>query len=100
MSFFKKLFGGAQTGKSESGAGRVLGEEDYQGYLVRALEMKAGAEFQLCGEIELPGEGDDESRVHKFIRADRLTSAEQAKSAALAKGRQIIDEQGKTLFSQ
>lgn len=96
MSFFKKLFGG--SGSQEAGAGRVLGEEEYQGFVVRAIEMKAGSEFQLCGEIALPGEPAEASQVHKFIRADRLMSAEQAKSAALAKGRQIIDEQGKTLF--
>lgn len=95
MSFLKKLFGGG--GGSEPGAPRVLESEAYKDYAIRAIEMRAGAEFQLCGEIEKEIGG--EVKVHKFIRADRLSSADQAAQSALAKARQIIDEQGDRLFS-
>ena len=95
MSFLKKLFGGGDGG-GEPGAPKVLGETEYNGFVIRALEMKAGSEFQLCGEVEK--EIDGEAKVSKFIRADKLSSAEQAASITLAKGKQIIDEQGIGVF--
>jgi hypothetical protein len=95
MSFLKKLFGGGDSG--EPGAPKPLGTQEHKGFTIRAMEMRAGSEYQLCGEIEK--EIDGELKVHKFIRADRLPSAEQASSSALAKGVQIIDEQGERLFN-
>lgn len=96
MSFLKTLFGGGGDKQAEAGA-KVLGAEDYNGFAIRAVQMKVGSEFQLCGEVEK--EIDGEAKVHKFIRADRLPSADAAASAALAKGKQLVDEQGDRLFS-
>ncbi len=98
MSFLKKLFGGGEGGSDEmsAGGGKVLGSQEHKGFTIRAIEMRAGSEYQLCGEIEM--EVDGEVKVHKFIRADRLSSADQAASLALAKGVQIVDEQGQRLF--
>lgn len=95
MSFLKKLFGGGDGG--EPGAPKVLGTQEHNGFVIRAIEMRAGGEYQLCGEVEKEIGG--EVKVHKFIRADRLASADQASSAALSKGVQIVDEQGDRLFS-
>ena len=36
----------------------------------------------------------------KFVRADRIGSRDELVSLALAKGRQIVDEQGEGMFSQ
>lgn len=95
MSFLKRIFGGG--GDAQDGADKVLETESYKGFAIRAIEMRAGSEFQLCGEIEkVIG---DEAKVHRFIRADRLSSPDQAASTALSKGRQIIDEQGDRLFA-
>ncbi|HHG91121.1 MAG TPA: hypothetical protein ENJ90_11690 [Devosia sp.] len=94
MSFLTRLFGG--DAGAEVGVPKVLGEEEYKGFSIRALEMKAGSEFQLCGEIEKTING--EAQVKEFIRADKLSTADQAASVTLAKGRQIIDEQGEGLF--
>ena len=94
MSFLKRLFGGGNgTGPSVP---TILGEEEYKGYAIRALEMKTGREFQLCGEIAREING--EAKVNGFIRADKLASSEQAVAVSLAKGRQIIDEKGDRLF--
>jgi len=41
-----------------------------------------------------------ETKSYKFVRADRMSSRDEAVSFALAKGRQIIDEQGESVFSQ
>ena len=62
MSFFKKLFGGGEA--ANDSAPKVLGEETYQRYTIRALEMRAGSEFQLCGEIAK--EIDGEQKVQGF----------------------------------
>jgi hypothetical protein len=96
MSFLKSLFGG---GKS-SGSAKTeapLGEENYRGYLIRAIAMQAGSEFQLAGTIEK--EIDGEVKVHRFVRADRLPNRDEAASISLSKGRQLVDEQGDKLFS-
>lgn len=95
MSFLKKLFGGG--GEADSGGGKVLDQEEYNGFIIKALDMRAGSEYQLSGSIEK--EIDGELKVHNFIRADRMPSADQVAAAALGKGRQIIDEQGERLFS-
>lgn len=94
MSFLKSLFGGGD--KSAEEGTKVLESQDYKGFTIRAVEMKAGGEFQLCGEVEKDVGG--EAKVHKFIRADRLPSASAAASAALSKGCQLVDEQGEKLF--
>jgi hypothetical protein len=94
MSFWSKLFGGggdADTGGEPASAGPG---EDYKGFTIRYVAMAAGSEFQLSGKIEKDG------KEHTFIRADRFGSKQDAQSATLAKGRQIIDEQGEKVFEQ
>lgn len=98
MSFFKKLFGGSSANDAgKPSAPKMLGEETYNGFTIRAMEMKAGSEYQLCGEIEK--EIDGEARVKHFIRADKISSEEQVASVAIAKGKQIVDEQGDGIFA-
>jgi len=94
MSFLKKLFGGA--GATVPAGDKVLGEEDYKGFRIKAIEMRAGSEYQLAGLIEKEIEGAP--RTHRFIRADRMSSREDLVALALSKGRQIVDEQGAGLF--
>lgn len=96
MSFLKKLFGGGNEDKTPAPP-KVLGEEEYKGFTIRAMQMKSGSEFQLCGEIEK--EVDGEVQVKPFIRADKLSSETQVAEVALRKGRQIVDEQGDGVFS-
>lgn len=95
MSFWKNLFGGGSSaGKSIEPA--VVAEESYKGFMVKALIMAAGSEYQLAGLIEKTIDGEPKS--YKFVRADRFSSKEDVVSFALAKGRQIIDEQGEGIF--
>lgn len=95
MSFFKKLFGGGSSSNEPAGD-KVLGEEGYKGFLIKAIEMRAGSELQLAGTIEKDVGG--EFRTYRFVRADRMSSREDLVALALAKGRQIIDEQGEGIF--
>ncbi len=94
MSFLKKLFGGGGETEAKAGGGAALGEESYKGFVIKAIEMRAGSEYQLAGTIEKDG------RNYQFVRADRIGSRDELVSMALAKGRQIVDEQGEGIFSQ
>lgn len=95
MSFWKKIFGDSEAA---SGAGADMAREEYKGFVIRAALQPAGSEFQLAGSIEKEIGGD--VKRHDFVRADRFSSKDEAASFTLAKGRQIIDEQGDGLFSQ
>ena len=95
MSFFKNLFGGS-TMSVEPAGDKVLGEESHKGFLIKAIEMKAGSELQLAGTIEKDIGG--ELKTYRFVRADRMTSRDDLIALALSKGRQIIDEQGEAIF--
>ena len=96
MSFLSKLFGG--------GGGRAAAEpevapgEEYKGFTIRATPMSVGGEFQLAGTIEKTVGG--ELKIYKFVRADRMSSRDETVGFALAKGRQIVDEQGEGVFAQ
>ena len=95
MSFWKNLFGGGSSG-SEPEGDKVMGEESYKGFLIKAIEMKAGSELQLAGTIEKEIGG--EPKLYRFVRADRMSSRDDLIVLALAKGRQIIDERGEGIF--
>ena len=94
MSFWKNLFGGG-GGASEP---QTAPGEEYKGFIIRPTLMPAGSEYQLAGVIEKTING--ETKTYKFVRADRMSSRDEAVSFALAKGRQIIDEQGDGMFTQ
>jgi hypothetical protein len=52
--------------------------------------------LQLAGTIEKEIGG--EPKLYRFVRADRMSSRDELTVLALAKGRQIIDEQGEGIF--
>ncbi len=95
MSFLKKLFGGGSDKVETSSA--VDGEEEFEGHVIKAILMRSGGEYQVAGTIEK--EIDGELQVHNFVRADKFADKEACVATTLSKGRQIIREQGKTLFA-
>jgi len=96
MSFWKKLFGGGSGG---SGAGESAGPArtaQHNGYTIEARPYAEGGQFQVAGTISKRiGEATKE---HRFIRADRFPTREEAADFALMKGRQIVDQQGDRVF--
>jgi len=96
MSFWKKLFGGGDAVDGSPAGDKTLGEEAYKGFLIKAIEMRVGSEYQLAGTIEKDVGG--ELKTYKFIRADRMGSKDDLIALALSKGRQIIDEQREQIF--
>lgn len=97
MSFLKSLFGGNKGEGEGGGSAKGGASEEYNGFLIRATPMSQGSEHGLAGTIEK--EIDGETKTYSFIRADKFTSRDDAESAALSKGRQLVDEQGDKLFS-
>lgn len=94
MSFLKRLFGGGERdGAREETAGEPL---VYKGFSIRATPFKADGQYQCCGVIskEIGGE----TREHRFIRADKFSSLDDAAAVILRKGQQIVDEQGERMF--
>ena len=98
MSFLKSLFGGGKSDDAAKGDKAPLAQEDYKGFTLKAVAMSAGSEHQLAGAIEKEING--ELKTYSFVRADKFTSREDATAMSLAKGRQLVDEQGDKLFSQ
>jgi hypothetical protein len=92
MSFLKSLFGGAAAARPAAPAAR----EDYNGYVIEAAPYPEGGQYQLAGVIRKDIDGV--AREHRFVRADRFASLEDASQFALLKGRQIIDQNGDRLF--
>jgi hypothetical protein len=90
MSFFKKLFGG---GGSAPKPGKTA---EHKGFTIEAQPYKEGGQYQLAGTISKDVAGV--RKAHRFVRADRFTTEEEAADFALSKGRQIIDEQGERLL--
>jgi hypothetical protein len=96
MSFLSKLFGGSSSDASGAPA-KAAAEEEYKGFTLKATPTPVGREFQLAGVIEKEIGG--ELKSYTFVRADRLSSRDEAATRAIDKGRQLVDEQGERLFN-
>ena len=91
MSFWKSLFGG-----SSGGAEKASEPVDYNGFTIRAAPYKSEGQYQTAGIIEKEIAGV--RKEHKFIRADRHASYDDAVEFSLAKARQIVDQVGERVF--
>jgi hypothetical protein len=93
MSFFKKLFGGGATEKAEPGPAATA---EHSGFVIKATPYEEQGQWQMCGVIEKEMAG--EMKSHRFVRADRFPSRDQAAEFTLTKARQIIDQMGDKVF--
>lgn len=95
MSFLKRLFGGGgeSAGQAKEAASKEI---EHNGFRIRATPFKEGGQFQTCGVISK--EIDGVVKEHRFIRADRFASLDDAVDVSFRKGKQLIDEQGETIF--
>jgi hypothetical protein len=82
--------GGAEQGGADEPA------IEYKGFRIRPEPYAARGQFQTAGVIEK--DFADGPKEHRFIRAETHASREDAATFAVAKGRQIIDEQGDRIF--
>lgn len=94
MSFFKSLFGGRKAADAAP-AGPVKSAE-HNGFTIHATPYQEGGQYQLCGIVEKEIGG--ELRSHRFVRADRFPGLDEAAEFTLAKARQLVDQQGESIF--
>jgi hypothetical protein len=93
MSFFKKLFGGSSPSQAESNPVSVT---EHKGFTIQATPYQDQGQWQMCGVIEKTIDGEVQS--HRFIRADKFASREQAAEFTVSKAHQIIDQMGEHIF--
>jgi len=91
MSFWRKLF--SSSGSIEE---KPAASAEHKGFKIEAQPYKEQGQWQLAGLITKEIEGV--RREHRFVRADRFSSKDEAAELAISKARQIIDEQGSNLF--
>jgi hypothetical protein len=92
MSFLKKLFGGGGA-KAEP---KTTASIEHKGYRIEAQPFVEGGQYQVAGLISKDIDGV--LKTHRFVRADRCASADDATQITLAKGRQIVDQNGDRVF--
>lgn len=89
MAFWSKWFSSSES-TTPAGPAKSL---EYKGYVIEAVPYKDGGQWQLAGRISKDG------KEHKFVRADKFTSKEEAADIAISKGQLIIDQSGDRIFS-
>jgi hypothetical protein len=66
--------------------------------MIQPAPRKQGAQWLTAGTISK--DGPDGRREVEFIRSDMFAARDDAETCALMKGRQIIDEQGDSVFER
>lgn len=89
MSFFKKLFGGAAAAPEPV-------REEYNGFTLAAMPYQEAGQWQMCGLISKEAGGA--TKEHRFVRADRFPTREDAVEFTLKKAKQIVDLNGERIF--
>lgn len=93
FNLLKRLFGaGHPTPLGAAPADSV----EYKGYRIRPEPYRVDGQFQTAGIIE--HDAEDGVKEHRFVRAEKHASRDDAVTFAVFKGKQIIDEQGPRLF--
>lgn len=96
MSFWKKLFG---TGSDDTaGPAKVVRSAEHNGFQIEAMPYAEAGQFQVAGVISKEIGGI--VRQHRFVRADRFATIDEAADFSLMKARQIIDQQGERIFDE
>jgi hypothetical protein len=96
MSFWKSLFGGSRAGSQAASEPRTIKQVEHKGFLIEAQPYPEAGQYQACGVIskEIGGE----RKQHRFVRADRFSTPDDAADFTIMKGRQIVDLEGERIF--
>jgi hypothetical protein len=89
-------FAGARGGTESTEP--ALEAVEYNGYRIRPAPSRAGDSYQTAGVIEK--DFPDGVKEHRFIRAEAHSSRDAAAAFAIAKAKQIIDQQGDRVFAE
>jgi hypothetical protein len=92
---WKRMFGGESAPAEEPRLAAV----EYNGYRIRpAPYAAASGGYQTAGVIEK--DFPEGAKEHRFIRAETHPGRDDAAAFAVAKGKQIIDQQGDRIFAE
>jgi hypothetical protein len=94
-AMLSRLLGGGGGGGAPAEAPRREAVE-YKGFRIRPAPYAAAGGYQTCGVIEKDADGG--VREHRFIRAETHPGEDEAAAFAIAKGKQLIDQQGERIF--
>ena len=98
LDSIKRFFARATEGVVKDSPAKRSAPETYNDFVIEPAPRKQGSQWLTAGFISRDGPGG--RRETEFIRSDMFASREDAEACALAKGRQIIDEQGEKLFER
>ena len=87
--------GGAREGART--AETAVDPVEYKGYRIRPTPFREGGQIQTAGVIEK--DTDAGVREHRFVRAEKHQSLDDAVEFSILKAKQIIDQQGDRLFT-
>ncbi|WP_127900683.1 HlyU family transcriptional regulator [Solirhodobacter olei] len=90
MSLLSRLLGSKPSETPEAKP------EEYEGFAIYPEPVKDGGRWRIAARIEKEVGG--EIKQHQLIRADVVESHDEACSMSLRKARQMIDEQGESIF--
>jgi hypothetical protein len=93
QTILSRLFGGAKEG----GRTPSIEPTEHKGFLIVPAPYPSRGQFQTAGVIAK--EIGSDRKEHRFVRAETHASLDDAVAFSIAKGRQIIDEQGDRLFT-
>jgi hypothetical protein len=74
----------------------VTATESYSGFEIEAAPMREATGWRVAGRVVW--RRGEEALQHEFVRADSFPSQDNATAMSLDKGRQLVDEQGESLF--
>ena len=89
MAFWSNWF----SSRADTNSGGAVKSLEYKGYVIDAMPYKDGGQWQLAGRISKDG------KEHRFVRADKFTSKEEAADIAISKGQLIVDQSGERMFN-
>jgi len=91
MSLFSKLFGGG--GSSSAPSAKAT---EYNGFSITPAPEKTSGGYRISARVEKEIGG--ETKTHHLIRADEISSLEEAEAASIAKAKVAIDQMGDGIF--
>ncbi|WP_137131908.1 HlyU family transcriptional regulator [Rhizobium sp. FY34] len=94
FSKFLSIFSGTGSPAPQAPAAEP---QQHEGCMIFAEPIREGSQYRLAGRIEKDVDG--QKLVRSFVRADMFTSMDDALECTFRKARQIIDQNGASLFS-
>lgn len=93
LGILRKWIGGGNGG---DGPTETAARETYEGLELLARPVAEGQIWRVAGRVQRIG--DDDGPGHEFVRADTMSSHDEAVRMSLLKARQLVDEQGDRLL--